>query len=194
MAYGDRSVFAFLAGLAQSLAPFVARVVLCLSFLPPGWAALAGSSQYTPEQTVTLTESLQVDLDVSEDGTSTGESYLLIALRLHERHLPPEVVLARAIAGLQMVGGVLILIGFLSRIVSLAFLAMLAILYLPTDISPEALQTMAQIADADRLEALAHLSAAALCLLIVAQGPGFLSADAVLFGNQGGDSPDALDA
>lgn len=194
MAKGERSVFGFLAGLAQSLAPFIARIVLCLSFFPLGWAALAGSSQFSSADTAILRDQLHVDTDVSEDGTSTGESYLELALLLRERHIGQEVVAARLIAGIQLVGGALILLGFLSRLVSLAFLVMLGVLYLPTDISPEALRTMAQFADTARLGAIAHLSAAALCLLVLAQGPGFLSADAVLFGGRHGgrDDDDAL--
>lgn len=173
--------------MAQSLAPFVARVVLCLAFLPLGWSALAGSSRFDPEATQILTQSLGISLDVAEDGSSAGSTYLELALVLHERHIGPEVPLARVIAGTQLVGGVLILIGFLSRVVSVAFLLILGVLYLPNDITPEALRTMAQFADADRLLTLVHLSAAALCLLVVAQGPGYLSLDTLIFGTRDDD-------
>ncbi len=182
MSTRERTVFGFLAGVAQSLAPFVARVVLCLAFMPLGWSALSGSSRFDEAQTATLRDTLDVSLDVSEDGTSAGDSYLELALLLHDRHIGQEVIAARVIAGVQLVGGILILTGFLSRLVSLAFLVVLGILYLPYDVSPEALRTMAQFADADRLINLLHLSAAALCLLIVAQGPGFLSLDTLVFG------------
>ncbi|MDA1007889.1 MAG: DoxX family protein [Planctomycetota bacterium] len=179
-----------MAHIAQSIGPFLARVVLCIMFVPIGWNALAGARTFTFDECCVLQQDLDLKLDLSEDGTGQAHSYYSIALILHSRGVPQAVPVARVIAATEFIGGALIFFGFLSRVTAFAFLIVLGMLYLPTDVSPEALRILSEATAPERLLALVHLSGAVLSLGILARGPGLISADAIVFGVGEDEGPD----
>ena len=196
---------------ATTIVPTLARLVLAVAFIPPGYNKLFTSAEFTPEQAAILqhygvsvrmvgvspnpdtstdfapqsdTDRAPLDIVPQADAVYSASAMHGVTLRCHDAGWPFPTYLAALAALTELLGGVLLLAGFLSRIWGLGLaVAMSVAFYLYTvrtlGVLQENLFAFAnQINDFNAL--VAQLGLFALAIGILLTGPGPLSVDRLL--------------
>jgi uncharacterized membrane protein YphA (DoxX/SURF4 family) len=115
---------------ASHFVPILARILLCLVFVPTGWGYIMDESTFSGPQIQSLVELGVIELDSSADGQTPGtanppqevkaRSLYNLAITLDEHKIPQPIVTAWAIAIIELIGGGLLLLGLFTRIFAFA--------------------------------------------------------------------------
>lgn len=184
---------------SQHLVPLLARVALCLVFVPIGWNKIMTVETYTGDKAAAV-RSL-VEGDAASTSTAPGNE----ATAEESTATPPEPISARGVYGLavmlqsegvprplvsawiasvvEFAGGVFLLLGFLSRIwaVGLAFAMGVAFALTSWPILIEVGPFGLDLAQFNRTAA--QLGLGTLALGVMLSGPGAVAIDHGIFGS-----------
>jgi len=189
---------------ASNIVPLLARILLCLAFLPAGWHHAMDCTEFqggeaerlralgvTPAVTRAQTEALVTY--GSHGATVDSGGGLLPARSLHEltltfdaKGMPKPVIAAWTVAVIELVGGGLIAVGLLSRIwgAGIAFWAIA--LFGFSGWHSMAWGDVWATSVPLRASMLGLVTIATLALFIAFTGPGAYSFDALIFKKGGG--------
>lgn len=118
----------------------------------------------------------------------SGKSLYRIALMLHEREIPYPCALAWIAALTELVGGALILFGFLTRVWSLGLTINMAMAFWLTSLSVMQTTYGFDLPVEIHNRVFVQCALGVLALWVMVTGPGPVSLDAILFPSSGGKS------
>ena len=189
--------------LAANIVPVLARILLCLAFLPAGWHHAMDYTEFQGAEAERL-RALGVTTSVMRPQTETLVTYgshgvpietaggVLPARSLHEltltfdaRGMPRPTIAAWIVAVIELVGGGLILVGLLSRVWGIGIALWAIALYGLSGISISWGDMWATSVPA-RASLFGLITIATLSLFVAFSGPGAYSFDALIFKKGGG--------
>jgi putative oxidoreductase len=214
LAYDDRPMKTFFQ-FASNAVPLLARLLLCVAFLPSGWHHAMNWTEFQGTEAQRLRElgvasavthvanETTVQLKGEPQPTSPTEfTAVLQARSLHEltlefdaKGMPRPFIAAWTISVIELLGGAMLLIGLFSRIwaAGIAFWA-IALFGLSGLIQNGLWNDLWTTTAAARASTLGLLTIATLALGIVFKGAGSFSLDAMIFrrgaGKDGGGKSD----
>ncbi|MSR42294.1 MAG: DoxX family protein [Phycisphaerales bacterium] len=161
---------------AANIVPLLARVLLFLAFVPPGWHHLMDIAVFDPDSTARL-----VALGAIEPGTNTGRCLHELTLAFETYGMPRPELAAWGVGVFELVGGALLVVGLFSRLWAGGLLAWGIIRFWLT--AAPALQGtwFFGTPEAELNLAFAQLGLIVLAFGVVLTGPGALSMDHYLF-------------
>ncbi|MFM7051915.1 MAG: DoxX family protein [Planctomycetota bacterium] len=187
---------------ATNFVPLLARILLFLAFVPIGWHHAMQHSVFTGEAATRLQElgvqptlsasTTQAGLQVAADGGALLETRALHALTLtfDSLRLPRPDIWAWSVTAIELVGGVLLLIGLFSRVWSAGMVLWGLVLFGLTSWAAVRGTWFFTTPEPDLSRALSQLALVVLALGITLTGPGKLSLDGQIFRGAGGGGGD----
>ena len=161
---------------AANIVPLLARVLLFLAFVPPGWHHLMDIVMFDPTATARL-----VELGAIEPGTNTGRCLHELTLTFDSYNLPRPQIAAWLVGVFELVGGGLLVAGLFSRVWA-GGLLMWGIMQFWLTATPGLEGTwFFGTPQAELNQAFAQLGLIVLSLGIVLTGPGAASLDHYVF-------------
>ncbi|MCH2161887.1 MAG: DoxX family membrane protein [Phycisphaerales bacterium] len=178
----------FSQGSAAHFVPLLARIALCVIFIPAGWGKIMGEQAFSGSEISTLKE-LGVLISTDSESATTEEASEVKtralyrdAMVIKEHDLPYPVVGAWLIALTQLLGGGLVLIGLFTRIMAFGFAVIMGFAF--AIVSIPAIDTAGGIFDLPPpvfYQAAAQIGLAVLAAGLVFSGAGWASIDAAIF-------------
>ncbi len=177
---------------AISLMPLLARVLLALALAPSGYRDAFDDRVFSPQEVATL---VSLGLDLHLEGVPPGatvdpesldpqrmEQWLGKALELHELHVQHPIEVARWESVTRLVGGTLLLIGFLSRLWAAVLLIDFGAQFALGPAKDMAKGLFYGLEPAQYSEGFLSLALCVLALNVLLVGSGALSIDRAVFG------------
>lgn len=177
---------------ASHFVPILARILLCLVFVPTGWGYIMDESTFSGPQIQSLMDLGVIELDSSADGPAPGtadppreikaRSLYSVAMTLQEHKFPQPVITAWAIAITQLIGGGLLLLGLFTRISAFGLAVIMGFAF--ALISLPEIQVIGGPFGLPKpllLQASAQLALGTLALGLLFSGAGVLSIDSAIF-------------
>ena len=173
----------FSQGSAAHFVPILARVLLCVIFIPAGWGKIMGERTYSAPE-ISVLEELGAVTKAEKDAEAELKMRPLYqdAITIKSHDLPYPVITAWLIALVELVGAGLLLIGLFTRIMALAFAVIMgfgfALLSWP---AIEAAGDLFNLPPPLFHQAAAQLALGVIALGLVFSGAGAVSVDAAIF-------------
>ena len=177
---------------ASHFVPILARILLCLVFVPSGWGYIMDESTFSGQQIQSLVELEVIELDSSTDGQTPetanppqevkARSLYNLAMILEEHKIPQPVLTAWAVAIIELIGGGLLLLGLFSRIFAFALAVIMGFGFALTSLPEiQAIGGPFGLPKPLLLQASAQLALGTLGLGLLFSGAGGLSIDSAIF-------------
>ena len=174
----------FSQGSAAHFVPILARIALCVIFIPAGWGKIMGERTFSGPEISVLQEigaASKTEADAQPAEIKMRPLYE-DAILIKEHDLPYPVIGAWLVALTELLGGGLVLIGLFTRIMSMGFATIMgfgfALVSLP---AMESSGGVFNLAEPIFYQAAAQIAIAALALGLLFSGAGSLSVDAAIF-------------
>ena len=168
-----------------SFSLLLARIILCLAFVPAGMRQLQAIEFSGPEATQ-VAELTGAATTPNAEGIVTVSARRLYAqaIEFYQANWPSPVVFAWIAAVLQLAGGGFLLVGFLSRLWSFGLLVLLGITLSFILVPALCAGPAAVFWDMDHAapKTVSHLALLGLAVLVTLSGPGVCSLDRLLGG------------
>ena len=174
---------------SRHIVPLLARVVLCLVFVPIGWGMVMAEEEFSGTELTTLQE-LNVLENTTQEADSSSETNQArrvnhIAIALHAHGVPNPVLLAWVIVLVALIGGGLILIGLFTRLWALGLAGIMAtVIGLESVPAICAAQSVFTLDTGILSTAAASLALGVLAIGLLLTGAGVLSLDAAIFSHK----------
>ena len=189
---------------AANIVPLLARLLLCLAFLPAGWHHALDYTEFqgadaerlraldvpnalarkSPDALVTYgAHSVPAESDGS---VFAARSLHELTLKFDAKGMPRPRIAACIAAGIELFGGGLVLIGLLSRVWALGIAFWAVALYGFSGWPTMAWEDVWAVNVTLRASMFGLITIAVLALYIAANGPGAFAFDALLFKKGGG--------
>ena len=174
----------FSQGSAAHFVPILARIALCVIFIPAGWGKIMGERTYSAPEITILEDMGAISAHDADDKPAEIKMRPLYqdAITIKSNDLPYPVITAWLVALIELVGAGLVLIGLFTRIMALGFAVIMGFGF--ALISLPAIQAGADLFNLPPPlfhQAAAQLAIGVIALGLVFSGAGALSVDAAIF-------------
>ncbi len=161
---------------AANIVPLLARLLLFLAFVPPGWHHLMDIAVFDPASTARL-----VEIGAIDPGTNTGRCLHEMTLAFDAYGVTRPEIAAWAVGVFELVGGALLVAGLFSRLWAAGLLLWGCVQFWLTSVPGLDGTWFFGTPEPDLNRAFAQLGLLVLALGVVLTGPGAASMDHFLF-------------
>ena len=177
----------FSQGSAAHFIPLLARIALCVIFIPAGWGKIMGEQAFSGPDLSTLKElgvfvSPESDEPLDEETEIKTRTLYRDAIIIKEHDLPYPVVGAWLVALTELLGAGLLLIGLFTRIMAFGFAVIMGFAF--AVISIPAIQNAGGVFDLPPpvfYQAASQIAIAILATGLLFSGAGWFSIDTAIF-------------
>ena len=174
---------------ARHFVPLLARIVLCLVFIPTGWGMVMTEKEFSGSDVTVLRELgvLEAPKDDAKPNTEadTARTVNVLAIALDTHKAPQPLIIAWVIALVALIGGGLILIGLFTRLWALGLAAIMGAAFALESVPAIcAAHSVFTLSIATLTTAAASLGLGVLAIGLLFTGAGILSLDTAIFSHR----------